>query len=376
MLAIDEMKKKILFIMNSMDGGGAERILIDVLRNFDYDCYDVDLILIYGVGIYMKDIPSKVNYLGAIYTEGNYIYEGETLFFRLDRRSESIAIKQLAKDRYDTIVSFIEGYAARFHRYLLEHANQNVSWVHIDLIMNHWSQECYESDKEESEVYVLMDKVVFVSQSAQDAFCRLFHYTKDNLIVIHNPIDKKRILYLSKEKTISKDVFTFVAAGRFCPQKRYDRMLKASKILHDRGCDFRLNILGAGDLESEIKEQIQNLGLEGKVKLHGFVYNPYPYMKDADVFLLSSDAEGFPTVVCEAMTLGVPVIGTNVTGTRDLLGNSEYGLLTDLSPESFAEAMFRLYIDEAERTHYAIKSQERSKTLSMEDAMRRIYSIL
>ena len=83
MLAIDEMKKKILFIMNSMDGGGAERILIDVLRNFDYDCYDVDLILIYGVGIYMKDIPSKVNYLGAIYTEGNYIYEGETLFLDL-----------------------------------------------------------------------------------------------------------------------------------------------------------------------------------------------------------------------------------------------------------------------------------------------------
>lgn len=370
------MKKKILFIMNSLDGGGAERILIDVLRNFDYDRYEVDLVLIYGVGIYMKDIPSNVHYLGAIYTGGTCVYEGESLYFRLDRQSESTAIKQLVKDRYDTIVSFIEGYAARFHRYLLDRAHQNVSWVHIDLIMNHWSQECYESDMEESEVYTLMDRVVFVSQSAQNAFCRLFHYTKDNLIVIHNPIDKKRILCLSKKRSISKDVFSFVAAGRFCPQKRYDRMLKASKILYNRGCDFCLNILGTGDLETEIREQTRALGLKDKVRFLGFVRNPYPYMKNADVFLLSSDAEGFPTVVCEAMTLGVPIVGTDVTGTRDLLGNSEYGLLTDLSPESFAEAMFRLYNDETEREHYAIKALERSKTLSMEDAMQRIYSIL
>lgn len=370
------MKKKILFIGNSLDGGGAERILIDILRNFDYNRYDVDLVLIYGVGVYMKDIPSNVNYLGAIYTGGTYIYENELPSVQSEWQNESSAIKQLVKGHYDTIVSFIEGFAARFHQYLLNQASKNVSWVHIDLYVNHWSQECYESDQEEAKVYTLMDKVVFVSQSALDAFRRLFQYTKDNLTVIHNPIDKERITRLSKEREIIREVFSFVAVGRLCHQKRYDRMLKASKVLHDRGCDFQLNILGAGDLESEIKDQIQNFGLEDKVKLHGFVYNPYLYMKNSDVFLLSSDAEGFPTVVCEAMTLGVPVIGTNVTGTRDLLGNSEYGLLTDLSPESFADAMYQMYSDKKLRAYFANMSLERAKSLSVDGAMHHIYSLL
>lgn len=369
------MKKKILFINNSLDGGGAERILIDILRNFDYDKYDVDLVLIYGVGIYMEDIPNQVNYLGAIYTAGSYIYDNEPIMWP-DWRNESRAIKQLVKGYYDTIVSFIEGYAARFHKYLLDQTSNNVSWVHIDLYVNHWSRECYKSDKEESDVYTLMDKVVFVSQSALEAFRRLFHYSKDNLIVINNPIDKKRITSLSTEQKMSKEDFSFVAVGRLCHQKRYDRMLKAAKILCDRGCNFSLNILGVGELENDIKDLACKLDLENRIHLLGFRRNPYPYIKNADVFLLSSDAEGYPTVVCEAMTLGVPVVGTNVTGTRDLLGNSEYGFLTDLSPESFAEAMYRLYTNAEECAHYAAKSLERSKTLSAEDAMQRIYTIL
>ena len=368
------MKKKILFIMNSMDGGGAERILIDVLRNFDYDRYEVDLVLIYGVGVYMEDIPSQVNYLGAIYTEGSYIYGNEPIIWS-EWPNESRAIKQLVKGYYDTIVSFIEGYAARFHKYLLDQSSNNVSWVHIDLYVNHWSRECYKSDKEESEVYTLMDKVVFVSQSALEAF-RLFYYSKDNLIVINNPIDKKRITSLSTEQKMSKEDFSFVAVGRLCQQKRYDRMLKAAKIIYDRGCNFSLNILGVGELENEIKDLACELEIDDRIHLLGFKRNPYPYIKNADVFLLSSDAEGFPTVICEAMTLGVPVVGTNVTGTRDLLGNSEYGILTDLSPESFAEAMYLLYINTKERAYYADMSEERAKSLSVENAMRHIYSIL
>ena len=370
------MKKKILFFNNSLGGGGAERILIDVLRNFDYKKFNVDLALISGTGVYMENIPPQVNYLGSVYDQRMDIYDFGSVKGRFDESKESMEIGRLVKGNYDTIISYLEGYAARYHQYILDKAPNNVSWVHVDLLMNHWSRLCFASNQQEASVYAMMDKVVFVSQGILDAFRQLFHYTKENLMVINNPIDKQRILRSVKEYNVEKEGFSFIAVGRFFRQKRYDRMMHAVKILHDRGCDFYLDILGAGKLEPEIKELACTLGIEQIVRFHGFVRNPYPYIKNADVMLLSSDAEGFPTVICEAMTLGVPVIGTDVSGTRDLLGNSEYGMLTDLTPESFADAMYQLYMDAEKRSHYAAKSLERAKTLSLEKEMQRIFSIL
>lgn len=376
MLAIDEMKKKILFLNNSLGGGGAERILIDVLRNFDYERFNVDLALISGTGVYMENIPPQVNYLGSVYDQRMDIYDFGSVKGRFDELKESMEIGRLVEGNYDTIISYLEGYAARYHQYILDKAPNNVSWVHVDLLMNHWSRLCFASNQQEASVYAMMDKVVFVSQGILDAFRQLFHYTKENLMVINNPIDKQRILRSVKEYNVEKEGFSFIAVGRFFRQKRYDRMMHAVKILHNRGCDFHLDILGAGKLEPEIKELACTLGIEQIVRFHGFVRNPYPYIKNADVMLLSSDAEGFPTVICEAMTLGVPVIGTDIPGTRDLLGNSEYGMLTDLTPESFADAMCQLYMDAEKRSHYAAKSLERAKTLSLEKEMQRIFSIL
>lgn len=373
---INTMKKKILFINNNLGGGGAERNLIDILRNFDYDRYDVDLVLISGTGVYMEDIHPMVNYLGSIYDQKTDIYDFSSSKVRFDGLKEALGIERLVKGNYDTIVSFLEGYSARYHQYIRHKALNNVSWIHTDLLVNHWSQKCYESDQEEAEIYSLMDKVVFVSQSALDDFCRLFHYKKDNLLVINNPIDKKRVECFANKQKFHKKDFSFVAVGRFFHEKRYDRMLQAVKILKNRGCVFHLDILGTGKLEVEMKKLACALGVENIVMFHGFVHNPYPYIKNADVLLLSSDAEGFPTVICEAMILGVPVIGTNVAGTRDLLGDSEYGLLTDLSPESFADAMCQFYADADKRSYYAAKSLDRAKSLSQEEAMRRIYAVL
>lgn len=370
------MKKRILFINNSLGGGGAERILIDILRNFDHSAFEINLMLIYGSGVYMNDIPSQVNYLGSIHPVGVDIkdYNVAKVIFTLP--FEYVGINRLVTGHYDTIVSFLEGDAVRYHRYIRHKANKNISWIHIDFSANHWSKECFISDKREKSVYESMDKVIFVSKNALNAFRQVFKYSKDNLFVINNPIDKERIERLSLEFSVEKDKFTFVAVGRLVHQKRYDRMLRAVKILYDCGCEICLNIFGSGELENKLKDLARVLDIDDVVKFYGFVRNPYPYIKNADALLLSSDAEGFPTVICEAMTLGVPVIGTNVTGTNDLIGDSEYGLLTNLTPESFANAMYQFYQDTSLRIHFANMSLERAKCLSVERSMKQIYSIL
>lgn len=369
-----EMKKRILFINNSLEGGGAERILIDILRRFDYARYEVDLALIFGVGVYLKDIPSSVNYLGSIYVPppGVFSYAwGKTYRCCV---CESFYIHRLVKGRYDIIISFLEGYAARYHQYIKHKAAVNITWVHVDLYAHHWSEICYPSKEAEAKVYTSMEKVVFVSQGALDAFRRLFCYRGNNLVVINNPIDACRILRLSDEFNVLYDTFSFVSVGRLSYQKRYDRMLRAVKILVNRGCVFDLYILGCGELEDEIKMLALELDIEARVKFLGFLPNPYPYIKGANALLLSSDAEGFSTVACEAMILGTPVVGTNVTGIRDLLGESEYGLLSDLTPEAFAEAMYLMYSDPALRELYAVASREKAKCFSQFD-MDKIYAL-
>lgn len=370
------MKKKVLFIHASLGGGGAERILIDTLRNIDYSMYDVDLALVCGCGVYMKDIPEEVHYLGSIYCNRRGILKRIIARLHLSYLFEPREINRLVKGNYDTIVSFLEGFPTRYHSYILKQASNNVAWVHCDLFANHWSRWRYLNDAEEAAVYSQMDSVVFVSQNGLDAFRRLFHYEKDNLRVIHNPIDKDRIVRLAAEGNVVKEVFTYVAVGRLSISKRYDRMIKAVRILKDRGCHFRLNILGAGDLDEELKRLTRELEVDDCVCFYGYVENPYPFIKASDVLVLSSDSEGYSTVVCEAMTLGVPVVGTNVTGINDIVGNNEYGFVTDLTPESFADAMYLLYSDHQKRLIYAEKAQERAESFSVENAMKKIYSVI
>ena len=368
--------KKILIIHSSLGGGGAERVLIDILRNFDYTQYDVSLLLVCGSGVYLELLPSKVNYIGSIYRNKRGLFKRIIAELRLNKLFEPIEINKIVKDYYDVIISFMESYPARYHSYILNRAKKNISWVHTDLLTNHWSEKRFLSKTEESSFYSKMDSVAFVSQRALDSFVTLFNYKKKNLLVIYNPIDKARIKMLANENIINKTGLVFVAVGRMVYQKRYDRLLKAAQILKSRGCLFNLLILGTGILEKELKELSIKLGVNDVVSFLGFINNPYPYIRIADALVLSSDTEGFPTVVCEAMTLGIPVIGTNVTGIRDLLGSSEYGLITDPNAESFADAMFSLLSDSQLRSYYSDKSLERAKELGIDNSMKHIYSVI
>lgn len=93
-------------------------------------------------------------------------------------------------------------------------------------------------------------------------------------------------------------------------------------------------------------------------------------------FCLSSDTEGYPTVVCEAMVLGVPVVATDIVGSRDIIGQNEYGILTELTPESFADAIYSLYKDESLLNHYKRKASEKARDFGISRAMKEINYIL
>ena len=192
----------------------------------------------------------------------------------------------------------------------------------------------------------------------------------------YNLIDGKNILGQIGSKHVEKKKFTICMVGRLNRQKRYDRAVEVAHRLKADGLDFELWILGEGELRATIESQIKSYGLEETVLLKGSVKPPYPYVSQSDLLLCTSESEGFSLVIAEAFCMGVPVVSTNVTGPTELLGDSEYGLLTDESIDSIYHAVKSVMTDEQLRKHYAVKSCERAKIFSVERFMKDFYTLL
>ena len=294
----------------------------------------------------MKDIPQNVNH---------------------------IKHQQLLASDYDIEVAFLEGMATRFIGFHKTTAKK-VAWVHTDLLNLHWTKRYFENDREEERCYSLFDKIVFVSGNALVNFEKLFTVDTPKLVV-HNPIDKKTIVQKSKE-TVNKDTFTICSVNRLIDHKRVDLLINAVSLLKADGIDFELWIVGEGDERENLNLLVKTNGLEKHVVFHGFKENPYPYMRTADIFAITSKAEGMSLVVCEALCLGKPIISSNVMGLAELLDNGRYGMLVEQSEKEVYEGMKRLISDKALCADYEQRALERAEMFNKEKIMNEVYEVI
>lgn len=377
------MKKRILFIMPDLPSGGAEKVLIDIFRNFNYSKNDVTLLLKYRQGVYLTDIPSEVRLKTMFGPLNIWIERWHRLLniFHCYHLYHSIVHKlvlllTLRGLKFDIIVSFMEGEAVRLHSYMMDKAPNNVSWVHIDLKTKHWTQVFFKNDTQEKTIYEKMDKIVFVSQEAKKKFLELFNVNRAKCYVQYNLIDSTTIKQLANLKSVAKDKLTVCMVGRLNLQKRYERALHVVKRLKADGLDFVLWILGEGGLENQLRTLIAELEIEDFVQMKGFVKPSYAYMKAADIYWNTSDAEGYPLVVCEALCLGLPVVATSICGTKEILGNGRYGYLTLEEEDDIYEKIKAMLVSEHLRKEYAAKAVEGASCFDTHKVMDEIYQIL
>ena len=372
-----------MFMMPALPGGGAEKVLIDILKNFDYASYEVTLFLEYKEGVYLNDVPEEVRIL-ALHSQNTIWFER---FHRVLRIFHSYVLfhtlvykymfmKLLKGEQFDTIVSFMEGAAVKFHSYIIHKANNNLSWVHIDLKQKHWSLDFFRNEKEEFSTYQKMDKVVFVSEDVKRRFLELYAIQSEKCTVIYNLIDKNAIQQSAVSERIEKRKFTICMVGRLNKQKRYDRALRVTKRLKDAGYDFDLWIIGEGSLEEPLKAMSNEYGLNECVHFLGFKKPSYSYMKVADLYLNTSEAEGFSLVNCEALCLGLPVISTATSGPTELLNHSQYGLLVPEKEEDIYIGVKRMIDDANLREEYSKKGIQRAEMFNVPNTMTQIYKIL
>lgn len=157
-----------------------------------------------------------------------------------------------------------------------------------------------------------------------------------------------------------------------CPE----RLLQVAAMAKEAGLPVRFKWVGDGELRAEIEQKRDSLGLTDMVEFTGFVRNPFPHIKAADLMMVTSDFEGFCLVICEAQCLGVPVISTRTAGPAEIIGDNEYGLLTDISAKALFEALKQCVESHESCISLAQKALHRPDSYSVESTVDNLYSLI
>ena len=374
--------RKVLIVTDSLRGGGAEKVLYDILKNIDLKKYRIDIFLIFNYGIYKYKIEELGISIEGLFNErkdliNNIFYKKlKSLLIKIYRWiycKYPFLIKKLKRKEYDIEIAFLEGYSS----VLVANRKNNskkIGWIHIDLEKHKMINRNLEMES-----YKKIDKIICVSNDSKISVENLYPELKAKIEVIYNPIPKEEILKNSlKESNIySTEKVNLITVGRLNKQKGYDILLKTHNELLNEGLDYNLYILGEGEERKKLEQYIKDNNIERNTFLLGFKENPYPYIKEADVFISSSRYEGYSLVVAEALCLEKPVIATKCTGPVELLDNGKYGLLAEVeNVESLKENMKKLILSEKLRKKYSELSKERAKIFDIKKTMKQIERVL
>lgn len=217
-----------------------------------------------------------------------------------------------------------------------------------------------------SKVYFSLGMTVPVALSpeVQATIAEVYGLPEEKIPVIYNGVDLSKCI--QKETYRAGEPFTFVHIGRFNEQKNHRGLLDAFRKVLETYPNCRMNLLGDGELLEEIKAYAAELGVAGKVCFLGSQSNVYPYLHEADAFLLPSNYEGMPMTIIEAMGTGLPIAATRVGGVPDMIKDGESGLLTEVNSDAVAEACGKLVSDEALRARLGTQAKADSKRFSAE----------
>lgn len=365
--------------MPSMGKGGAEKVLINLLQNIDKSKYEIDLCVVMKYGIYLKSVPDQINkiyllksvFLGRVFTYLQIKFN-INWFYRF-------LVRQKLKTKYDVAISFTDNSYTELLTYLPNQPLKKISWIHASYASySNYSKYYTESYKRRiiKNRYNKIDTLVFVSHDSMNDFISIFGSFKD-MRVIYNVLNIENVINnANKFKPDLPHKTNIVAMGSLLPVKGYDLLINACKLLKLGGVDFHLTILGDGPLKNELQLMIDKFNLSEDVILKGFLQNPYPFIKLADIYVMSSISEALPTALCEAMILGKPVVVTDCNGCKEIVDNGAFGIMVEKNAESLSHGLKLMVENTAIRDKFSSLSLERAHKFSDVKILEEINAIL
>lgn len=356
-------KYKILFVIPSLAGGGAERILFLLLKYLNRSCFKPLLVVFNTEKAYEQDFSSDVS-VRCLNKKSRFN------FFRLlwalsriiKREKPSLILSFLTYTNYLTILA---RNLAKLRTLLLLNEQANLMWSLRNQKFKRIKKILIRN------LYPKATGIISVSRGVKEDLITNYRVPRNRCFVIYNMVDIERIRKLANEKIahpwFKEKIPIIIACGRLTAQKNYPLLLKAmSLILKENSA--RLLILGEGEDQSKLEEYAGKLGISHNVAFLNFQSNPFKYMSRATVFVLSSSWEGFPNVIIEAMACGVPVVSTQCpSGPEEAITDGANGLLVPVRDvNALAKAILRLLKDESLRKRVAETGRKRAEDFRVE----------
>ena len=398
------MKKKILFVINTLGRAGAENALLELLKRIDKDRYEVSLYVLTGQGEMIGKLPEKVRLLNksfipvSVHDAEGRKHLAKTVIRAFLRRANIIRLAPYLikngfimmkngrilpekllwrvisdgadrrKEKYDLAVSYIEGAAAY---YVHDHvrAKKKAAFIHVDY------QKAGYTRGIDRECYLDFDRIFGVSGEVAEVFAKAYPELSDRIGVFHNLLDNEGIITRSMEGDGFTDRFTGVrllTVGRLMAQKAFEVSIRACRILKKKGEKIRWYVLGEGDQRKKLEALIDKLGLKDDFILYGAVDNPYPYIRQADIYVHCSRFEGKSIAVQEAQILGKPIVVSDCSGNREQVIPGEDGLICDFNPKDIARSIEELLHDREKRLYLAGNAQNKNNN---EDSLDKLLEI-
>ena len=365
--------KKILFLIHDLGHGGAEKVLVNLVNHLDPEKFDITVTALFGGGVNEQFLKPHIRYR-AVFPKA---FPGNSHVMKLF--SPERLHRLCVKERYDIEVSYLEGPSARIISGCEDPDTKLVSWIHIEQHTTQKAALSFRTPAEAIRCYNRFHQTVCVSDTVKQDFCRIFDFQKP-CRVLYNTNESEQIRSLANEQveqgTFDDQKIKLVCVGKLSKNKGTDRLLRIHHRLKNEGFPTHLYLLGVGPLEQELRNYARENGLEESVTFLGYQTNPYRYVAKCDLFVCASHAEGFSTAATEALILGTPVCTVEVSGMREMLGDNEYGLITENDEEALYQGIKTLLDDPELLAHYRAQAALRGEKFSTTKTVKAVEQML
>ena len=392
-------RKEILFVVNSLGCGGAEKSLVSLLSCFDYQNYSVELLMLQPGGMFLALLPSEVKivpqpdflqYCGqgmSALLKGPSRFRAARLRLSYDLRFRKKYHGKVLHDaqvfwraagdafdrvekRYDAAIAWGQGNPTHFVAEKVD-AAKKIAVINVNY------EAAGHNKSFDWPIYEKYDHIVSVSNDLLLLMRGVYPTLADRMCVIYDIRNQKMIERMAEEFNpyARKDnQKILVTVGRLVQQKGYDLAAAACKLLKERGLNFVWYLVGEGPERSMLETYAAKFQLEQNLVLAGAQQNPYPYMKNADVYVQTSRFEGFCLTLCEARILHTPPVSTCFDVVYDQLRDGENGLIVDMTPEAVADGIERMLTEDGLREK--IIGNLRQEHLGNETEVEKMYQLI
>lgn len=386
--------KKIIIVNNNMKVGGVQKSLYNLLWSLD-SRYDVTLLLFRAVGEYAGQLPPNVRilecgsllrYMGISQSEcvtpADKLIRGALavicrLFGRDTAMKLILASQKTLPETYDCAISFLhngrrESFYGGTQDVVLHRirAGRKIAFLHGDY------GRCGADHRENNRMMEKFDVIAACSDGCGRAFVRCLPHLASKCVTVRNCHRVEQILELSGQNPAEYDpeAMNILMVSRLTREKAIHRGIAALKHVLDRGVPARLHIVGGGVLEQSLRDTAREMGVGERVHFYGEQENPYRYMKNADLFLMTSYHEAAPMVIGEACCVGLPVLTVETTSSQEMVTAPGCGWVCENSQEALEETLEKVLKDR--ETLGSLREKLRRTAMDNTEALTQFHNLI